>query len=41
LDPQIGSARQNAFRERQDALYVEFFELKTGNSWTGQTRQFV
>jgi len=27
LDPQIGSPRQNAFCERQDALYVEFFEL--------------
>ena len=27
LHPQIGRARQNPFCERQDALYVEFFEL--------------
>jgi hypothetical protein len=27
LDPQVGRARQNPFCERQDALYVEFFEL--------------
>jgi hypothetical protein len=27
LDPQIGSARQNAFCERQDAFYVEFLKL--------------
>ena len=26
LDPQIGGARQNAFCERQDALYVEFID---------------
>ena len=27
LHPQIGRARQNPFCERQDAFYVEFFEL--------------
>ena len=27
LHPQVGGARQNAFCERQDALYVEFIEL--------------
>ena len=27
MDPQVGGARQDAFCERQDALYVEFFEL--------------
>jgi len=27
LPPQVGSARQNAFCERPDALYVEFIEL--------------
>ena len=27
LHPQIGRARQNPFCERQDALYVEFFDL--------------
>ena len=27
LHPQVRGARQNAFCERQDALYVEFFEL--------------
>ena len=27
LDPQVGRARQNPFCERQDALYIEFFEL--------------
>jgi len=26
LDPQVGCARQNAFCERQDALYVEFVD---------------
>jgi hypothetical protein len=26
-DPQVRGARQNAFCEGQDALYVEFFEL--------------
>ena len=27
LDPEVTGARQNAFCERQDAFYVEFFEL--------------
>ncbi len=27
LHPEVGGARQNAFCERQDALYVEFIEL--------------
>jgi len=27
LHPEIGRARQNAFRKRQDAFHVEFFEL--------------
>jgi hypothetical protein len=27
LHPQVGSARQNAFCECQDALYVEFVKL--------------
>jgi hypothetical protein len=27
LHPQVRGARQNAFRERQDALHVDFFEL--------------
>jgi hypothetical protein len=27
LHPQVGGAREDAFCERQDALYVEFIEL--------------
>ena len=27
LHPEVGGTRQNAFRECQDALYVEFIEL--------------
>jgi hypothetical protein len=27
LHPEVRGARQNAFRKRQDALHVEFFEL--------------
>jgi hypothetical protein len=27
LHPKVGGTRQNAFCERQDALYVEFIEL--------------
>jgi hypothetical protein len=27
LHSEVGRARQNAFCERQDAVYVEFFEL--------------
>jgi len=27
LHPEVGGARENAFCERQDAFYVEFFEL--------------
>jgi hypothetical protein len=36
LHPQLGGARQNAFCERQDALYVEFIELAGVTVYPGE-----
>ena len=40
MNPEVASARQNAFSERQDALYVEFIEL-AGVAIDPDERQFL